>query len=132
MRSAGSAFCPAGSPRDGRFLEILGTYNPIAAKDGVKEIRLNIERCRYWLGVGAQPSDVVARLFGIVGLAPKFVHRRQVETAVPKNKREFTNAATAAATAVGAQGLEGDWMAKAISGGYAPWAVSMKVGKNLT
>ena len=51
--------------RDGKFIEMLGTYDPIAREDKVKEVRLNMDRIRYWLGVGAQPSDRVARLLAL-------------------------------------------------------------------
>ncbi|MBX0331233.1 30S ribosomal protein S16 [Oscillochloris sp. ZM17-4] len=47
------------SPRDGRFIEIIGHYNPIRIP---KVLEVNAERARYWLGVGAQPSDVVVSL----------------------------------------------------------------------
>jgi small subunit ribosomal protein S16 len=47
------------SPRDGKFIEIIGHYNPIRQP---KELVIQAERARYWLGVGAQPSDVVVRL----------------------------------------------------------------------
>jgi small subunit ribosomal protein S16 len=47
--------------RDGRVIELLGHYDPIAGKDG-KQIELKLERVDYWLGVGAQPSDTVKRL----------------------------------------------------------------------
>jgi small subunit ribosomal protein S16 len=43
----------ARTPRDGKFLEVVGTYNPIANKHGMKEIRLKEDRLKYWLGVGA-------------------------------------------------------------------------------
>ena len=60
----------ARAPRDGKFLEILGTYNPLANKDGMKEIRLKEDRLKYWLGVGAQPSDRVAWILGKFGILP--------------------------------------------------------------
>jgi len=47
------------SPRDGRHLEQLGHYDPIPGKDGNKHVGLNIERIKYWLSVGAQPSGGV-------------------------------------------------------------------------
>ena len=49
------------APRDGKFLEILGTYNPVE-KDESKELTLNIDRVDYWLGHGAQATDTVAAL----------------------------------------------------------------------
>jgi small subunit ribosomal protein S16 len=53
------------SPRDGRFIEILGTYNPLMAKDNPERVILKQERIQYWLSVGAQPSDRVAKLIGM-------------------------------------------------------------------
>eukprot|EP00527_Entomoneis_sp_CCMP2396_P003786 CAMPEP_0198143226 /NCGR_PEP_ID=MMETSP1443-20131203/6118_1 /TAXON_ID=186043 /ORGANISM="Entomoneis sp., Strain CCMP2396" /LENGTH=75 /DNA_ID=CAMNT_0043806427 /DNA_START=152 /DNA_END=376 /DNA_ORIENTATION=+ len=50
----------AKAPRDGKFLELLGTYNPIPNSAGNKEIRLKTDRLKYWISVGAQPSDRVA------------------------------------------------------------------------
>ncbi|GMH56435.1 hypothetical protein TrLO_g5960 [Triparma laevis f. longispina] len=84
--------CDSRSRRDGKFLEVLGTYDPLI-KNGQKEVRLNIDRCRYWLGVGAQPSDVVQRLFGQFGVLPPHVHKRQRQTSIPKNQREFSTSA---------------------------------------
>jgi small subunit ribosomal protein S16 len=51
----------ARSPRDGRFLEKLGSYNPLLASDAEERVVLNEERIRYWLGHGAKPSNRVAR-----------------------------------------------------------------------
>jgi ribosomal protein S16 len=48
----------------------LGTFNPIPSKDGTKEIRVNVERARYWVSVGAQPSERVRWLFGKMGVLP--------------------------------------------------------------
>jgi len=76
------------APRDGRFLENVGTYNPIAFDDKVKEITANGERVKYWLTNGAQPSERVAWLFGKVGLLPPSVPRLSVKTAIPKEFRE--------------------------------------------
>jgi small subunit ribosomal protein S16 len=50
------------SPRDGRFLEHVGTYCPIPNMEKMKEISLNTERIKYWMAVGAQPSDTVYHL----------------------------------------------------------------------
>lgn len=49
------------APRDGKFLEILGTYNPVE-KDESKELTLNIDRVDHWLNIGAQPTDTAAAL----------------------------------------------------------------------
>ncbi len=55
------------SPRDGKYLEQIGTYNPLLAKDSPERVKLNDERARYWLGVGAQPTDRVARFLDAAG-----------------------------------------------------------------
>ena len=58
----------ARSPRDGRFIEKLGTYNPLLAKDDDKRIILDGERAKHWLSVGAQPTDRVARFLDVAGV----------------------------------------------------------------
>ena len=58
-------------PRDGRHLEVLGYYDPIPEKDGNKHVGLNIERIKYWLSVGAQPSTTVGRLLSQAGVIPR-------------------------------------------------------------
>ncbi len=60
--------------RDGKYLEQLGTYNPMLPKDSEERVKLNEDRVRYWLGVGAKPSDRVHRFLdaaGILERAPK-------------------------------------------------------------
>ena len=56
------------SPRDGKYLEQIGTYNPLLAKDDEKRVQLNEDRARHWLSVGAQPSDRVARFLDAAGI----------------------------------------------------------------
>ena len=56
------------SPRDGKYLEQVGTYNPLLAKDDTDRVRLIEDRVRYWLGVGAQPTDRVARMLDKAGI----------------------------------------------------------------
>lgn len=58
----------ARNPRDGKFIEKIGTYNPLLAKDDEKRIVLDTERVNYWLGVGAQPTDRVARFLDVTGV----------------------------------------------------------------
>ncbi len=58
----------ARSPRDGRFIEKLGTYNPLLAKDDAKRIVLDGDRAKHWLSVGAQPTDRVARFLDVLGV----------------------------------------------------------------
>ena len=54
--------------RDGKFLEKIGTYNPLEAKDSPERVKLDSERAAHWLGVGAQPTDRVARFLDAAGL----------------------------------------------------------------
>jgi small subunit ribosomal protein S16 len=54
--------------RDGRFIEKVGTYNPLLAKDSPERIKLDTDRVKHWLSVGAQPSDRVARFLDAAGL----------------------------------------------------------------
>ena len=88
-------------PRDGRFIEKLGTYNPLLAKDAENRVVLNVERVQYWLGHGAQPTDRVARFLEAAGLKAK-VARNNPKSAVPGKamaERAAKKAARAAAPA---------------------------------
>ena len=88
-------------PRDGRFLEKLGIYNPLLAKDSEDRIKMNLDRVKYWLGQGAQPTDRVARFLEAAGVVAKTV-RNNPKAAVPgKRMAELTakKAARAAAPA---------------------------------
>ncbi len=76
------------SPRDGRFIERVGTYNPMVPRDHPERIRTNTERVQHWLGVGARPSDRVQRLFAQLELmeAPKIFE--QTKQHLPKAKAQ--------------------------------------------
>mgnify|MGYP003343331422 FL=1 len=56
-------------PRDGRFIEKLGTYNPLLAKDSEDRVKMDIDRVKHWLALGAQPTDRVARFLEEIGRA---------------------------------------------------------------
>jgi len=58
----------ARSPRDGRFIEKIGTYNPLLAKDSPERVKLDADRAKHWLGVGAQPTDRVLRFLDQAGV----------------------------------------------------------------
>ena len=58
-------------PRDGRFIERLGTYNPLLPKDSEDRVKMNMERIEYWLGHGAQPTDRIARMLEAAGKLEK-------------------------------------------------------------
>ena len=58
-------------PRDGRFVEKLGTYNPLLPKDSEERVKMDMERVQYWLGEGAQPTDRVSRFLEAAGVIEK-------------------------------------------------------------
>ena len=60
----------ARAPRDGKFLEKLGSYRPFQDGKATKDLRLNFKRTRYWLGVGAQPSKTVHKLLALADIIP--------------------------------------------------------------
>lgn len=72
-------------PRDGRFIEKLGTYSPLLAKDNEERVKMNIERVQYWLDQGAQPTDRIARMLEAAGVREK-TERRNPNKAVPGKK----------------------------------------------
>ncbi|TKD52188.1 30S ribosomal protein S16 [Sphingomonas baiyangensis] len=55
-------------PRDGKFIEKIGTYNPLLAKDSPERVKLDTDRAKHWLGVGAQPTDRVLRFLDAAGV----------------------------------------------------------------
>lgn len=87
------------SPRDGRFIEKVGAYNPMLPSDHADRIRLDDERIKHWLGRGAQATDRVARFLGNAGLAPKPVYHEQPKKSAPKKKAQERAAAAAAEAA---------------------------------
>jgi small subunit ribosomal protein S16 len=72
---------PATSPRDGRYIEQIGTFDPMLKKDNPERVKLDVERAKYWLSVGAQPTDRVARFLDANGLmkreAPTKLNRKR-------------------------------------------------------
>ena len=85
-------------PRDGRFIERLGTYSPMLPDSDPKRIILNLDRIKHWLSVGAQPSDRVARFLDKAGVLQRAA-RSNPSKAKPKAKAQ--ERAKAAATAAG-------------------------------
>ena len=82
------------SPRDGRYIEQIGIFNPLLAKDSGDRVKLDVERARHWLSVGAQPTDRVARFLDAAGLM-KRVASNNPSKAKPKKKRLEREAAAA-------------------------------------
>lgn len=89
------------SPRDGRFIEKIGTYNPMLAKDQ-KRYDLDVEAAKAWLAKGALPTDRVARFFDAEGLVKRTASKNP-EKAVPGKKAEERAASKAAKAAKGAE-----------------------------
>ena len=58
-------------PRDGRYIEKLGTYNPLLPKESEERVKMNVERVQYWLGQGAQATDRVSRMLEAAGVLEK-------------------------------------------------------------
>lgn len=74
-------------PRDGRFLEKLGTYNPLLPKDSEDRVKMNVERVQHWLSHGAQPTDRVARMLEAAGVKDK-TERSNPKKAAPGKKAQ--------------------------------------------
>lgn len=73
-------------PRDGRFIEKLGTYNPLLANDNPNRLTVNEERVKYWLGEGAKPSERVAKMLSKLGLVDAPEIRETPKKSAPKEK----------------------------------------------
>ena len=76
------------SPRDGKFIEKIGSYNPMLPADHAERVRLQEDRVKHWLSVGAEATDRVARFIGRAGLAPMPVFREQPIQSAPKKKAQ--------------------------------------------
>ncbi len=74
------------SPRDGRFIERVGTYNPLLARTDPERIKLNSERIKYWLSQGAVPTERVARFLGAAEITPMPKQKNNPKKAIPKSK----------------------------------------------
>jgi small subunit ribosomal protein S16 len=93
----------ARSPRDGRFVEKIGTYNPMLPKDDANRIRIDEDRAKHWLSHGAQPTDRVALFFGNAGLMAKRQWRETPQQSAPKAKAQERLKANDAAAAAAAE-----------------------------
>jgi small subunit ribosomal protein S16 len=95
------------SPRDGRFIEKIGTYNPMVPKDHAQRLTIDEERAKHWLSVGALPTDRVALFFGNAGLVEKRQWTETPNQSAPKAKaQERLKAAEKAAEAAAAAPAE--------------------------
>ena len=82
------------SPRDGRFIERLGYFNPLMAKDNKDRLKFDVEKAKAWIAKGAQPSDRVARFLDEAGVM-KREKRNNPEKAVPRKERKAAAAEAA-------------------------------------
>ena len=85
------------SPRDGRFIEKLGSYNPMLPAEHAERIRLQNERITHWLGEGGLPTERVAKFLGHAGLAPMPTYSEQPVQSAPKKKAQERAKAAAGA-----------------------------------
>lgn len=85
------------SPRDGRFIERLGSYNPMLPADHADRVKLHGERLTHWVAQGALPTERVARFMGKAGLAPMPAVREQPQKSAPRKKAQERAKAAAGA-----------------------------------
>ena len=93
----------ASSPRDGRFVERLGSYNPMVPKDHPERLTLDGERASYWMSKGAKPTERVAKMMAGLGLVDAPEIREQPKKSAPGKKRQEREAEAAAAAAEAAE-----------------------------
>jgi small subunit ribosomal protein S16 len=96
------------SPRDGRFIEKLGTYNPLLPREHEQRITLVKERIDHWLKVGAQPSDRVARFLAAAEMMKPRERREQPKKSAPRAKAQERMKAAAAGSEAAAPAAEGE------------------------
>ena len=90
------------SPRDGRFIDKLGTYNPLLPREHAERVRLDEERVRQWLAKGAQPTDRVLRFLDAAGLMKRPARNNPTKAQPGKKAQERAAARAAVAPAEGA------------------------------
>ena len=94
------------SPRDGRFIERVGTYDPMLVKDSPDRVILKEERIRYWLGVGARPTDRVAKFLGKAEIIEPPKYAEQTKKNQPKAKAQERMKAEAEAAKAAAEAAD--------------------------
>ena len=86
-------------PRDGRFIEKLGTYNPLLPKDSEERVKMDIEKIQAWMAKGAQPTDRVARMLEAAGAMPKKERNNPTKGTPHKKAKDRVEEKAAKATA---------------------------------
>jgi small subunit ribosomal protein S16 len=92
------------SPRDGRYIEQIGTYNPMLKREDASRVKLNLERCKHWFSVGAQPTDRVARFLDAAELMKRTASNNPNKGKPKKKRLEREAAAAEKAKAAGQAG----------------------------
>lgn len=118
------------APRDGRFIERLGTYNPLLPKDSAERVTLNKERIQYWLDQGATPTDRVLRFLDAEGMAKREARNnpnkakpgKKAQERIEEKKQKEEDAAQAAADAEAAAKAEAEAPAEEAPAEEAPVA----------
>ena len=98
----------ASAPRDGRYVERVGTYNPMVPKEHEQRMTLNSERITFWLGQGAKPTDRVHKMLAAAGLAEAPVIRDQPKKSAPGKKRAEREAEAASTAEAAAESAAAD------------------------
>ncbi|PJE35142.1 30S ribosomal protein S16 [Pseudooceanicola lipolyticus] len=93
-------------PRDGRFIEKLGTYNPLLPKDSEDRVKMDVERVQHWLSQGAQPTDRIARMLEAAGLRDKATRNNPNKGTPGKKAQERAEARAEKAAAAAAPAEE--------------------------
>jgi len=115
----------ASAPRDGRYVERVGTYNPMVPKEHEQRITLNSERITFWLGQGAKPTDRVHKMLAAAGLAEAPIIRDQPKKSAPGKKRAEREAeAASAAESAAAEAAAAEEAAAAAAAAPAEEAVA--------
>jgi len=114
------------SPRDGRFIERIGYFNPLLPKEKTERLKFDLEKAKAWIAKGAQPSDRIMRFLDAAGVM-KRTKRNNPQRAIPRKERkakeEAAKAAAGGAAAAGAA-TGGAAAAGAATGGAAPAAAA--------
>jgi small subunit ribosomal protein S16 len=110
----------ASAPRDGRYVERVGTYNPMVPKEHEQRMTLNSERITFWLGQGAKPTDRVHKMLAAAGLAEAPVIRDQPKKSAPGKKRAEREAEAASAAEAAAESAAAEAAAAEEAAAVAP------------
>jgi small subunit ribosomal protein S16 len=109
----------ATSPRDGKFIDVLGSFNPMLAKDSADRVKLDSAKAAEWLKKGAQPTDRVLRFLDKAGVAKRDA-RNNPQKALPGKKRQEREKAAAAVAAKAAEAAAAAAAAAAAEAAAAP------------